>query len=610
MSCLGKLFLTIINNRLVKYCLENDLLSLGQLGFVIGNRTSDPHVILHNLIQKYCHKRKSRIFGCFVDFSKAFDKVPRDILLQKLQNKGINGRIFDIIKSLYMEDTASVKIGKKFSEPFETNIGVRQGCVLSSLLFNIFLSDLEALLHDCGENVKIDDNMNINFVMWADDILILSETDEGLQRKLKELEKYCEKNKLSVNTDKTQCMIFNRTGRLLRNYTFSFKNRSLACVKEYKYLGFLVTPSGAIKNGLEDLRIRSLKAFAKLKKSLGTHFKLNISNTIHLFNYMIRPILLYCSDFWGCLKPPKNNPVERLHLSFCKQLLGVSKQTTTDGVLLELGLFPLPLQATKMAIKNWERIHNLKANPMIIASHIDAMQGDLPWEASIRETFNKNGMLDTFLAKRDNPLNNKVSIANLLLKRQVDQFHQTSMDAIGQSSKLRILSLLKQNPGKETYLTEINNPNHRCAMAQLRLSSHTLEIERGRYNNTPPEKRFCTYCKDMMGREVVENEEHFVFDCPLSEELRENLISNLVAHKTHLSDEKKLVYILSNKNGIKTTAKYTFLAFEHRKTTLDVLKYIQNLTEEVVSQVRDNKTEKYAISDVSNNGLKITLTRT
>ena len=82
---------------------------------------------------------------------------------------------------------------KKFSEPFETNIGVRQGCVLSPLLFNIFLSDLEALLHDCGENVKIDNNMNISCVMWADDILILSETDEGLQRKLKELDKYCEK---------------------------------------------------------------------------------------------------------------------------------------------------------------------------------------------------------------------------------------------------------------------------------------------------------------------------------------------------------------------------------------------------------------------------------
>ena len=128
----------------MKYSLENGLLSRGQLGFVIGNRTSDPHIKLHNLIQKYCHKKKSRVFGCFVDFSKAFDKVPRNILLQKLQNKGINGRMFDIIKSLYVKDTASVKIGREFSDPFETNIGVRQGCVLSPLLFNIFLSDLEA----------------------------------------------------------------------------------------------------------------------------------------------------------------------------------------------------------------------------------------------------------------------------------------------------------------------------------------------------------------------------------------------------------------------------------------------------------------------------------
>ena len=262
-------------------------------------------------------------------------------------------------------------------------------------------------------------------------------------------------------------MIFNKTGRLLKNYTFSFKSRSLACVKEYKYLGFLVTPSGAIKSGLEDLRIRSLKAFAKLKKSLGTDFRLNISNTIHLFNYMIRPILLYCSDFWGCLKTPKNNPIDSLHLSFCKQVLGVHKRTSTDGVLQELGLFPLPLQAMKMAIKNWERIHNQKANPIIIASHIDAIQRDLPWESSIRDTFMKNGMLDAFLAKRDNSDNNKVSLANMLLKRQIDQFNQTSMETIRQSNKLKILSLLKQNSGTETYLTEINNPNHRCAMAQF-----------------------------------------------------------------------------------------------------------------------------------------------
>ena len=80
MSCMAKLFLTIINDRLTTYAIDRNILSPAQLGFVTGNRTSDPHIILNNIVQKYCHKKKKKIFGCFIDFSKAFDSVPRDIL--------------------------------------------------------------------------------------------------------------------------------------------------------------------------------------------------------------------------------------------------------------------------------------------------------------------------------------------------------------------------------------------------------------------------------------------------------------------------------------------------------------------------------------------------
>ena len=67
---------------------------------------------------------------------------------------------------------------------------------------------------------------------------------------------------------------------------------------------------------------------------------------------MVKPILLYLSDFWGSLKLPKINPVEKTHIMFCKQLLGVQKQTSTQGVLLELGMTPLLPYAIKTAIKN------------------------------------------------------------------------------------------------------------------------------------------------------------------------------------------------------------------------------------------------------------------
>ena len=368
MSCMGKFFLAIINNRLTEFCLHKGLLSPSQLGFVKGNRTSDPHIILHNILQKYCHKSNKRIYGCFVDFSKAFDSVPRDLLLDKLKKHGINGSIFDIIQTIYLEDTVSIKIDNQHSASFKTNMGVRQGCVLSPTLFNLFLADLQPILDRHGENIKISDTINTSCLLWADDILILSETTEGLQQKLNALQGYCDINKLSVNTKKTQCMIFNKTGRLLKNHLFTYKNTKLECVREYKYLGFLVTPSGEVRSGLEDLRKRGLKALMKMKNTLGTLFKHNIHNSIHLYNYLVKPILTYCSDFWGSIQP-KNNPIEKIQLMFCKHLLGVRKQTCTEGVLQELGMTPIRNCAIKSVVKNWERIEKGDANMLLSSSH-------------------------------------------------------------------------------------------------------------------------------------------------------------------------------------------------------------------------------------------------
>ena len=352
--CMSKFFVAVLNQRLLKFVLQNGIVRKNQLGFMLGNRTSDALIILYNLINKYCTKNSKYIYAFFVDFRKAFDSIPRHLLFEKLLSHNITGKFYNCIKNMYTHDFTCICIGDKITESFNTNQGVRQGCILSPLLFNIFISKLpESLDVNNSEPLHVDETETLNSLIWADDLLMMSESEQGLNNMLKNLEKYTKNNLLEVYLEKTKCMIFNKTGRLIRR-NFWFENKKVDVVREYKYLGFLITPSLNLHTALVDLKDRGLRAYGAMKTKLGNLFRQDIPTTIHLFDSLVKPILLYASDFWGCLKLPKNNPVETLHIKFCKELLGVQIQTTNLAVLLELGRLPLYIYGKKNSAKNWE----------------------------------------------------------------------------------------------------------------------------------------------------------------------------------------------------------------------------------------------------------------
>ena len=98
---------------------------------------------------------------------------------------------------------------------------------------------------------------------------------------------------------------------------------------------------------------------------MGYLFRKDLLTTISLFNTLIKPILLYASDFWGCLKLPNNNPILNVQMRIYKDLLGVQRQTTNVGVFLELGEIPLSIHAKRNCINNYFRIKvDNKVNPL------------------------------------------------------------------------------------------------------------------------------------------------------------------------------------------------------------------------------------------------------
>lgn len=517
MSCLGKLFLSIINSRLIIFALEKGILSISQLGFVAGNRTSDAHIILHSLISKYCHRKNSKIFSCFVDFKKAFDSVPRDTLLKKLLNIGITGKVFNIIRDIYTSDQACIKLDGSRSPMFNLSLGVRQGCILSPLLFNIFLCDLAKKLSELNTNLKLKDTC-INSLFWADDLVLLADSEEKLKEMLKILEDYCRTNELTINTKKTKCMTFNKGGRLLSR-DFYLNGTKLENVRSYKYLGFILTPSGEINTGLQDLRDRGFKAFMKLKRDFGESFNYHVPTALLLFESLIKPIITYCSDFWGCIKYPKTgptsnmyeymckyNPIEKLYTSICKQILGVQKQTTNVGVLLELGLTPVYLSAIKFSVKNWERIRKGHANEMLKSAFSEASSTNLPWTNGIKSILEVLGMPNYY---SDDHLDKPNFIYKKTFQRMSDIFHQNTLEKIRDNAhKLRTYAIYKKKTGLEDYLINVKSISERINISKFRLSNHRLMIETGRHRGLGKEERFCPFCPNK-----VEDEYHFLFEC-------------------------------------------------------------------------------------------------
>ena len=560
LSCLGKLFTSILNQRLLRYVFEKNILSKEQLGFIAGNRTSDAHLILHNLSQQYCHKRGQRIFACFVDFQKAFDSVPRDILFTKLAQIGISGKFFNTLKTLYENDVCRVKLDNGLTNTFIANQGVKQGCILSPLLFNIFLADLPGRLSDDScKPVKIDESNRISCIIWADDIVLLSESEEGLQCMLNKLSQYTKENRMEINADKTKGMILNKSGKFFRR-SFAFNSELIFTTNSYKYLGFIVTPSGEITSGLKDLKDRALRAYYKLKKMMGNYFRLHPNITLHLFDTLIKPILLYNSDFWGCLKVPVNNPIENVHMRFCKDLLGVQRQTSNIGVLLELGRMPIMLHGRKHCIKNWGRIHiTRRANEIVGWSHLNSIENQLKWTLSVTDCLNRMGIggrdIDIF-----------VHVA--AMRRMADIFHQEAFAEINRDgSKLRTYAKIKQEQGLENYLSNIKNVERRITVSKIRLSNHDLMIEKGRHQKLEINQRNCPFCPG----NLLEDEFHFLLTCKTFSRLRNELflrVKHFVPRFEHLPMEQQLKTLFSDGKLVNFTGIYLQKSLELRRFIL------------------------------------------
>ena len=201
-STVLKAFCSILGNRLTDFCETHNLLVDEQNGFRKDRNCIDHIFALCGVVEERLNHGNDT-FVCFVDLRKAFDSVNRDLLWHKLKHfYGIEGKFLAILQGMYEEVLSCVRVNRELSDWFTVESGVKQGCILSPILFGLFINDLAHHINklDVGLPCGV---FLLATLMFADDIVLIAENEFKLQCLLDVLHEWCVNWEVQINPRKT-----------------------------------------------------------------------------------------------------------------------------------------------------------------------------------------------------------------------------------------------------------------------------------------------------------------------------------------------------------------------------------------------------------------------
>lgn len=260
-----------------------------QFGFREGLSTESAVLTLKYAVNHY-NKRKTPVYACFLDLSKAFDLVSYDILWSKLAKAGVSREIIAIFNHWYSNQSNFVRWANALSDEYRLSCGVRQGGLTSPRLFNLYMDDLIGELSSMHVGCHID-GVSFNNISYADDMVLLSPSIGGLRDMLKVCEKYAERHGLKYNVNKSEFMLIKgKNKEPLVVPPLLLNDVALKRVPKFKYLGHIITED--LKDD-EDIQ-RERRALSVRGNMLAHRFKrCTVPVKITLFK-------AFCQSFYTC----------------------------------------------------------------------------------------------------------------------------------------------------------------------------------------------------------------------------------------------------------------------------------------------------------------------
>jgi hypothetical protein len=533
MSIVYRLLSFFVNEYIMGWAEENNLLEEYQNGFRLGRRLEDNILVITELIEM-ARKQNDNLYVAFLDTAKAYDSVNREILYARLRKMGMPEPVVQLIEDMYSNASVVIRYGKEESEAIHPVLGLRQGCSLSSILYLLYVFGKQKELEKAGGGYGITyrtsgitsmaaghsqyvNSVNAAYqavsfpaLLFADDEIIISYSKEGLQKLLEVCGRFATESELKYNPKK--CLVINFGKESDQVEEFRLQDGTIHSGNEYKYLGVWLSDT---KNYLEVHEKKLISKAIKYRNTMCGRIRWTFDNSgilRTLWKMVAVPSLTHCNAVLS-ISAATRKRLDVIQRSVGRKALGCSMGVATEFIEGEFGCSSFEMRETcaKKVFKT--RIESLEEDRWVrklitakdyIKQFEEVSMGDSKFDKRMRkleQNFEIGNVVKT------------VEMRNTAFKREIKRLVDTAATKLWDNdrrkkSSLRMYNLYKEGIQFEHWL----HSNSRGSGLLMDARAGVLKTRkfRTKYEEVNPK---CNICE----KEEEEDVEHILFNCNFHE---------------------------------------------------------------------------------------------
>ena len=402
LSVVGKVYGRVLIERVIE-CTDKAI-GEEQCGFRSGRGCIDQIFVVRQICEKMLEKHQD-VFWAFMDLEKAYDRIDREALWQVLGVYGVGGCVLKGIQSFYVGSSACVRVGSDMSESFEVTVGLRQGCVMSPWLFNVYMDGvvrevkMRTLGRGLGMRARDGQEWEVSQLLFADDTALVAVTEEKLQRLVQEFGVVCERRKLRVNVGKSKVMVCSRE-RQRTELSVRLKGEILEEVESFRYLGSKISKNAEISVEVEQRMKEGMATYGAMK-SIWKVKEVGMNVKKALYESIIVPTVLYGGETWG-LREAESKRLDVMEMKCLRSMCGVTRRDRFENVEIRrrVGIDrPLRVRVEERVLSwfgHMERMNGERMTKKVYESEVGGArrQGRPPkgWRSAVKDALNERRM--------------------------------------------------------------------------------------------------------------------------------------------------------------------------------------------------------------------------